>query len=75
MKKTFFVFILFFLFDLMNFGGVEVNFATEGSIGTKKKPEDAIPVIEIRGEGKPMTAAQIRQLEEISNGGPLDIKV
>ncbi|CAJ0594237.1 unnamed protein product [Cylicocyclus nassatus] len=39
------------------------------------KSEDAIPVIEIRGEGKPMTAAQIRHLEELSNGGPLDIKV
>ncbi|KAK6731715.1 hypothetical protein RB195_007902 [Necator americanus] len=38
------------------------------------KSEDSIPVIEIRGEGKPMTAAQIRHLEELSNGGPLDIK-
>ncbi|VDO08808.1 unnamed protein product [Brugia timori] len=35
----------------------------------------SIPVIEIRGEGQPMTAAQIRQLEEMANGGPLDIKV
>jgi hypothetical protein len=42
--------------------------------GPVKKPEDAIPVIEIRGEGKPMSAAQIRELEETSNGGPLDIK-
>ncbi|KAK0426503.1 hypothetical protein QR680_009741 [Steinernema hermaphroditum] len=41
----------------------------------KLKPEDKIPVIELRGEGKPMTAAQIRALEEASNGGPLDIKV
>lgn len=41
----------------------------------RKKPEDSIPVVEIRGEGKPMTPAQIRSLEEISNGGPLDIKV
>jgi hypothetical protein len=41
----------------------------------RKKPEDTIPVIEIRGEGKPMTPAQIRALEETSNGGPLDIKV
>ncbi|TKR92356.1 hypothetical protein L596_007027 [Steinernema carpocapsae] len=41
----------------------------------KLKPEDKIPVIEIRGEGKPMTAAQIRALEEASNGGPLDIKI
>nr|CAD2177385.1 unnamed protein product [Meloidogyne enterolobii] len=40
-----------------------------------KKREDSIPVIEIRGEGKPMSAAQIRELEEMSNGGPLDIKV
>lgn len=37
--------------------------------------EDSIPVIEIRGEGKPMTAAQIRALEEQSEGKPLDIKV
>ncbi|EFO25828.2 FKBP-type peptidyl-prolyl cis-trans isomerase-33 [Loa loa] len=44
-------------------------------IGKKRKLEDSIPVIEIRGEGQPMTAAQIRQLEEMSNGGPLDIKV
>ena len=40
-----------------------------------KSPEDSIPVIEIKGEGKPMTAAQIRQLEEASEGKPLDIKV
>ncbi|VDK72721.1 unnamed protein product [Litomosoides sigmodontis] len=44
-------------------------------IGRKRKLEDSIPVIEIRGEGQPMTAAQIRQLEELSNGGPLDIKI
>ncbi|MFH4976007.1 hypothetical protein AB6A40_002716 [Gnathostoma spinigerum] len=41
----------------------------------KKRPEDNIPIIEIKGEGKPMTAAQIRALEEANNGGPLDIKV
>ncbi|XGW21167.1 hypothetical protein V3C99_004261 [Haemonchus contortus] len=41
----------------------------------RKKVEDSIPVIEIRGEGKPMSAAQIRHLEEISNGGPLDVKI
>ncbi|CAD5206361.1 unnamed protein product [Bursaphelenchus okinawaensis] len=46
----------------------------ETAVG-KKKAEDKIPVIELRGEGKPMSAAQIRQLEEISNGGPLDIKI
>ncbi|CAJ0961567.1 unnamed protein product, partial [Mesorhabditis belari] len=40
----------------------------------KRKAEDAIPVIEIRGEGKPMSSAQIRHLEELSNGGPLDLK-
>ncbi len=40
-----------------------------------KSPEDAIPVVEIRGEGKPMTAAQIRALEEQSEGKPLDIKL
>ncbi|KJH47505.1 peptidyl-prolyl cis-trans isomerase, FKBP-type [Dictyocaulus viviparus] len=41
----------------------------------RAKIEDSIPVIEIRGEGKPMSAAQIRHLEELSNGGPLDIKI
>lgn len=59
----------------------------------KRTPEDSIPVIEIKGEGKPMvrfgkfahghrfhcfpfeSSAQIRHLEEVSNGGPLDIKV
>ncbi|KAI1731618.1 FKBP-type peptidyl-prolyl cis-trans isomerase domain-containing protein [Ditylenchus destructor] len=51
--------------------------AAEGNaLGKQKnKAEDTIPVIEIRGEGKPMTSAQIRELEQISNGGPLDIKV
>ncbi|KAM3721452.1 Peptidyl-prolyl cis-trans isomerase FKBP10 [Dirofilaria immitis] len=44
-------------------------------VGKKRKLEDSIPVIEIHGEGQPMTAAQIRQLEELSNGGPLDIKI
>lgn len=47
----------------------------EDAVGKKKKPEDTIPVIELKGEGKPMTSSQIRRLEEISNGGPLDIKV
>ena len=49
--------------------------AASNAVGRKKKPEDTIPVIELRGEGKPMTASQIRALEETSNGGPLDIKV
>ncbi|VDL70977.1 unnamed protein product [Nippostrongylus brasiliensis] len=48
--------------------------SAEKAVG-RKKVEDTIPVIEIRGEGKPMSAAQIRHLEEISNGGPLDIKI
>lgn len=48
--------------------GSETGFA-------RKRSEDSIPVVEIRGEGKPMTPAQIRALEEASNGGPLDIKV
>uniref|UniRef100_A0AC35GG88 Peptidylprolyl isomerase n=1 Tax=Panagrolaimus sp. PS1159 TaxID=55785 RepID=A0AC35GG88_9BILA len=57
-------------------GTVEVDLAAAtNAIGKKKKPEESIPVIEIRGEGKPMTAAQIRALEETSNGGPLDIKI
>jgi len=50
--------------------------------GVKKSPpasaraaEDSIPVIEIKGEGKPMTAAQIRALEEEAEGKPLDIKI
>ncbi|GMR52892.1 hypothetical protein PMAYCL1PPCAC_23087, partial [Pristionchus mayeri] len=37
--------------------------------------EESIPVIEIRGEGKPMSSAQIRHLDEQANGGPLQIKV
>jgi FKBP-type peptidyl-prolyl cis-trans isomerase len=58
-------------------GTVEVDLAAAATnaIGKKKKPEESIPVTEIRGEGKPMTAAQIRALEETSNGGPLDIKI
>ncbi|CAJ0575337.1 unnamed protein product, partial [Mesorhabditis spiculigera] len=51
---------------------IEVNADTH--LG-KRKAEDTIPVVEIRGEGKPMSAAQIRHLEEVSNGGPLDIKI
>lgn len=39
--------------------GDQVNIDSTTSLG-KKKPEDNIPVIEIRGEGKPMTSAQIR---------------
>lgn len=46
-----------------------------GSAAAGKSPEDSIPVIEIRGEGKPMTAAQIRALEEETEGKPLDIKI
>jgi len=42
---------------------------------TKKFSEDNIPVIELKGEGKPMTSAQIRALEEEAEGRPLDIKV
>ncbi|KAI6233047.1 Peptidylprolyl isomerase [Aphelenchoides fujianensis] len=58
------------------FACVQAGLEDVGETGLgRKRPEDSIPVIEIRGEGKPMTAAQIRQLEEISNGGPLDIKV
>lgn len=54
---------------------VETETSILHEVGKKRKLEDSIPVIEIRGEGQPMTAAQIRQLEEMSNGGPLDIKV
>ncbi|CAI5437585.1 unnamed protein product [Caenorhabditis angaria] len=39
------------------------------------KNDDNIPVIEIRGEGAPMSSAQIRHLEEMDNGGPLDVKI
>ncbi|KAF7635751.1 Peptidylprolyl isomerase, partial [Meloidogyne graminicola] len=54
----------------------EANIEDELILENKpKKREDSIPVIEIRGEGKPMSAAQIRELEEMSNGGPLDIKI
>ena len=70
------IFVLVLALDWVHCGTVDVELsAAEGAIGRKKKPEDAIPVIEIRGEGKPMTSAQIRQLEEMANGGPLDIKV
>ncbi|VDN54043.1 unnamed protein product, partial [Dracunculus medinensis] len=54
---------------------IDGDISVANELGKRKRPEDNIPVIEIRGEGKPMTAAQIRQLEEVSNGGPLDIKV
>ena len=54
---------------------METEAKISAELGKKRKPEDSIPVVEIRGEGKPMTAAQIRQLEEAANGGPLDIKV
>ncbi|KAE9548135.1 hypothetical protein FO519_008651 [Halicephalobus sp. NKZ332] len=76
-RKVFWnIFILFLVLDWVKCGTVDVELsAAEGAIGRKKKPEDAIPVIEIRGEGKPMTSAQIRQLEEMANGGPLDIKI
>uniref|UniRef100_A0A915HVU0 peptidylprolyl isomerase n=1 Tax=Romanomermis culicivorax TaxID=13658 RepID=A0A915HVU0_ROMCU len=42
---------------------------------TIKINEENIPVIEIKGEGKPMSAAQIRALEEEAEGKPLDIKI
>ncbi|CAI4230939.1 unnamed protein product [Auanema sp. JU1783] len=46
------------------------------NVAPTRRVEDTIPVIEIRGEGKPMSSAQIRHLEEMSNGGkPLDIKI
>uniref|UniRef100_A0A0K0E3I2 peptidylprolyl isomerase n=1 Tax=Strongyloides stercoralis TaxID=6248 RepID=A0A0K0E3I2_STRER len=45
------------------------------SISQQRGPEDAIPVIEIRGEGPPMSSAQIRDLEERANGKPLDIEI
>ncbi|CEF67610.1 Fkbp13 [Strongyloides ratti] len=45
------------------------------NISLQRGPEDAIPVIEIRGEGPPMSSAQIRDLEERANGKPLDIKI
>uniref|UniRef100_A0A8R1XXZ0 peptidylprolyl isomerase n=1 Tax=Onchocerca volvulus TaxID=6282 RepID=A0A8R1XXZ0_ONCVO len=54
---------------------VETETQILNEVGKKRKLEDNIPVIEIHGEGQPMTAAQIRQLEELSNGGPLDIKI
>lgn len=45
------------------------------SPSSSRAAEDSIPVIEIKGEGKPMTAAQIRALEEEAEGKPLDIKI
>ncbi|VDD96216.1 unnamed protein product [Enterobius vermicularis] len=53
---------------------VETGAKVSADMG-KKRLEDSIPVVEIRGEGKPMSAAQIRELEEAANGGPLDIKI
>ncbi|VDK42198.1 unnamed protein product [Anisakis simplex] len=47
---------------------VEAEAKMASDLGRKRRPEDNIPVVEIRGEGKPMTAAQIRELEEASNG-------
>ncbi|KRY29524.1 Uncharacterized protein T01_9765, partial [Trichinella spiralis] len=51
-------------------------YATPDSDSNKrvKSNEDSIPVIEIRAEGKPMTSAQIRALEEEAEGKPFDIK-
>ncbi|KRZ22516.1 Uncharacterized protein T4B_8932 [Trichinella pseudospiralis] len=51
-------------------------YATPDSDSNKRvnSNEDSIPVIEIRAEGKPMTSAQIRALEEEAEGRPFDIK-
>lgn len=54
-------------------GDVKPEAVPDKPLGTKGG-EDSIPVIEIRGEGAPMTAAQIRALEEATDG-PQDIKV
>uniref|UniRef100_A0A8R1DKK2 peptidylprolyl isomerase n=2 Tax=Caenorhabditis japonica TaxID=281687 RepID=A0A8R1DKK2_CAEJA len=55
------------------------NGASSKDLGGRKRPsggiDENIPVIEIRGEGAPMSSAQIRHLEEMDNGGPLDIKI
>ncbi|UMM13984.1 hypothetical protein L5515_001991 [Caenorhabditis briggsae] len=55
------------------------NGASSKNVGGRKRPsgglDENIPVIEIRGEGAPMSSAQIRHLEEMDNGGPLDIKI
>jgi len=67
------LFLVFWLFLTGNVWADSESIAETGFV--RKRPEDSIPVIEIRGEGKPMTPAQIRSLEEISNGGPLDIKI
>ncbi len=53
----------------------EARFSDISSKRERSPAEDSIPVIEIKGEGRPMSSAQIRHLEEMSNGGPLDIRV
>lgn len=75
---------LFILLAIFTFSQVHCrlnNGASSKDVGGRKRPsgggglDENIPVIEIRGEGAPMSSAQIRHLEEMDNGGPLDIKI
>lgn len=78
MTTSLFIFVL--LFSQQVFCGLN-NGASSKDVGGRKRPsgggglDENIPVIEIRGEGAPMSSAQIRHLEEMDNGGPLDIKI
>ncbi|CAB3408932.1 unnamed protein product [Caenorhabditis bovis] len=65
--------LLLLLLLLQSFANCSINSA---DVGVKRgNIEESIPIIEIRGEGAPMSSAQIRHLEELDNGGPLDIKI
>ncbi|EGT31902.1 hypothetical protein CAEBREN_21510 [Caenorhabditis brenneri] len=71
--KRLFIFLVVFSIS-------QVQCALQNGASSRKRPssggglDENIPVIEIRGEGAPMSSAQIRHLEEMDNGGPLDIK-
>ncbi|CAL2028094.1 unnamed protein product [Caenorhabditis brenneri] len=73
MKRLFIVLAVFWI--------SQVHCALQNGASSRKRPssggglDENIPVIEIRGEGAPMSSAQIRHLEEMDNGGPLDIKI
>ncbi|CCD62100.1 peptidylprolyl isomerase [Caenorhabditis elegans] len=74
------LFIFLVLLTSQVLGGLN-NGASSKNVGGRRQPtgggglDENIPVIEIRGEGAPMSSAQIRHLEEMDNGGPLDIKI
>ncbi|CAI2300008.1 unnamed protein product [Caenorhabditis sp. 36 PRJEB53466] len=70
-SPSIFIFLLTFLV-------LQASCGLNNGVSSKRKEraiDDNIPIIEIRGEGAPMSSAQIRHLEEMDNGGPLDIKI